>query len=113
MGMKKIQVRVVVLIALLACAVSGCGRKDYNEMVENHAAIKTYRDGVWDVRYFYGNTSVSSESVESVVVRLSVDMNEDMTKEQMMEVMDYYEFTRNALFEKGEYIGKQDAEYTC
>lgn len=115
MGMKKIQFSVVVLIVLLACLASGCGRRNYNDMVENHAAIKTYRDGVWGVRYFSMNTNATDPGkTESVTVQLSVDVNKDMTEEQMLEVMDYYESTRNAWFdEKGGYKGEQDAEYTC
>lgn len=115
MGMKKIQFSVVVLIVLLACLASGCGRRNYNDMVENHAAIKTYRDGVWGVRYFSMNTNATDPGkTESVTVQLSVDVNKDMTEEQMLEVMDYYESTRNAWFdEEGGYKGEQDAEYTC
>lgn len=115
MKKNKIQISVIVLIVLLVCLVGGCGRQSYDDMVENHAAIKTYRDGVWGIRYFSMNTNATTpERVDSVTVQLSVDVNEDMTEEQMLEIMDYYESTRNARFdEKGVYKGEQDADYTC
>ncbi len=114
MRMKKMKICLVVLIVLLACLVGGCG-KDYGKMVENHAAIKTYRDGVWGIRYFFMSTNATTQGkTDSVTVQLTVDVNGDMTEEQMMEVMDYYESTRNAWFdEDGTYKGEQDAEYSC
>lgn len=112
MRIKKMKVCFVILIILLACLISGCG-KSYDDILENHAAIEMYRDGVWSVRYISENTIVPSGNVESVMVQLSVNVDKEMTEEQMLEVMDYYEFTRNALFEKGEYKGEQDADYSC
>lgn len=111
MNIKKFRIGVLAALMMLVCLAGGCG-KDYMKMVENHAAIKTYRDGVWGVRYISVN-EVVSDSAGGVMVQLSVNVNKDMTEKQIMEVMDYYEFTRNALFEKDEYKGEQDAEYTC
>lgn len=111
--MKKIQSSVVVLIVLLVCLVGGCGRS-YDDILENHAAIKMYRDGVWNVRYFSMNTNTTTSGItESVTVQLTVDVNGDMTEKQMLEVMDYYEFTRNAWFDGKTYKGEQDADYSC
>ena len=58
-------------------------------MVENHAAIKTYRDGVWGVRYLSVNTMATTPGItESVTVRVSLNVNGDMTEKQMLDVME-------------------------
>lgn len=115
--MGKIRIGTVFLIVLLACLAGGCGKKDYNKMVENHAAVKTYRDGVWGVRYYSASNQSSGERITDTTVQLSVDVKKDMDKKQMLEIMDYYERTRNAWFEDSAddsvYKGELDADYTC
>ncbi len=115
MKMKKIRISAMVLIVLLACLAGGCTGKDYADMVENHAAIKTYRDGVWGVRYLSVNTMATTPGItESVTVRVSLNVNGDMTEKQMLDVMDYYEFTRNASFDENlQYKGETDTNYNC
>ena len=68
--------------------------KDYNAMTENHAATKTYRDGVWEVRY----NSVIDHYADKIVGKtlyLSVDVHQDMTEED------------------SHYIGERESDFTC
>ena len=92
---------------ILACLLMGCGRKDYNAMSEKHAATKTYRDGVWKVRY-YNNVEEYAGEVKGVTIYLSVDVEREMSEEDILDIMDYYEFTRNAKWDN-----QREAEYTC
>lgn len=98
---------------LLACFMLGCGRKDYNAMSEKHAATKTYRDGVWEVRY---NSIIDQYAGEIVgkTLYLSVDVHQDMTEEDMLDIMDYYEFRWNARWDNNNhYIGERESDFTC
>lgn len=98
---------------VLACLLIGCGSKDYNAMQEKHAATKTYRDGVWKVRY-YSNLEEYADEVKGVTLYLSVDVEQEMSEEDMLDIMDYYEFTRNAKWDnQNHYIGEREAEYVC
>lgn len=112
--MKKFQSSVLIVAVLLACFLGGCGKKSYSEMVESHAAMKTYRDGVWQIRYISEGGNAVGEEMTEITVYLSVDAGKEMTEGQMLEVMDYYEFTRNALFDKsGAYKGERKSDYVC
>ena len=47
-------------------------------------------------------------------MRVSLNVNGDMTEKQMLDVMDYYEFTRNASFDENlQYKGETDTNYNC
>ena len=98
---------------ILACLLIGCGSKNYNAMQEKHAATKKYRDGVWKVRY-YNNVEEYAGEVKGVTIYLSVDVEREMSEEDILDIMDYYEFTRNAKWDnQNHYIGEREAEYTC
>lgn len=100
-------------VILLSCLFTGCGTKDYNAMQEKHAATKTYRDGVWKVRYYSLMEEYAGE-VKGTTLYLSLDVERDMTEEDMLDIMDYYEFTRNAKWDdKNHYIGERESDYTC
>lgn len=99
--------------------MSGCsqpfGKKEdkYNETVEKHKAIEMYRAGVWEERYEYVTQQYTSK-IESTTLKVSIDVQEKLSKEEIKEIMDYYEFTKNASFDNsGAYIGPMEIDYTC
>lgn len=103
-------------IVLLLCLAVGCGAKgakEYSAKQENHAAAKTYREGKWKVRY-NSWTDEGTDELKSTRFLLSVDVIEELTKEDMLDIMDYYEFTKNAQWDvNGNYIGERELDYTC
>lgn len=105
--------RIFPIVILLSSLVFGCGSKDYNAMQEKHAAVKTYREGKWKVRY----NSLGQEytdSIKSTTLFLSVDVLEELTEEKMRDIMDYYEFTKNAQWDgNNHYIGERETDYVC
>lgn len=102
-------------VILLSCFIFGCGKKyhgaeEYHAMQEKHAAAKTYRDGVWTIRY---NCWMNDQAYNSTFC-LTVNVQKDMTKEDMLDIMDYYEFTKHAQWDRnGNYMGEWDTDYTC
>ena len=112
--MRKFQRCVVIVAVLWACLASGCGKKSYSEIVESHAAMKTYQDGLGQVRYISEGANMVGEELTETTVYLSVDAGKSMTEGQMLEVMDYYELTRNGLFDKNSYYqGERESDYVC
>ena len=110
--MKK-YLRVSVAVMLLAFFVVGCGRTDYFAIAENHEAVEMYRNGVWEIRYISGGEVTVGSKVKEVQNILAVNVNEDMTEKEMLKVLDYFEFSRNAYFENDEYKGERKTDYTC
>ena len=105
--------RMIVAGIILASLVIGCESKDYDAMQEKHAATKTYRDGVWKVRYNSVVHDYAGE-IKGVTLYLSVNVEQEMSEEDMLDIMDYYEFTRNAQWDyNNHYIGEREADYTC
>lgn len=107
-------IRKKVLLALVVfwvlCAAGCQGEQDFDKIQENHAAIGTYREGMWEDRYVY--TSQNGETETRTV--LSVNVKEQMTERQMQDVLDYYEFTGHADFdENGKYLGEMEGDYIC
>lgn len=112
MGRKKI-FRMLAAGIVLACLVIGCGSKNYNAMQEKHAATKTYRDGVWKVRY-YSLVENYTDRIKDVMLFLAVDVEQEMSEQDMLDIMDYYEFTRNAKWDsKNHYVGERESDYAC
>ncbi len=107
--------QVITAIVLLSCVVFGCGAKnhgakEYGEMQENHPATKTYRDGMWTIRY----NCWTDDYAHNIIFYLSADVHKDMTKKDMLDIMDYYEFTKHAQWDMaGNYVGERDSDYTC
>ena len=106
-------IRIFSLAVLLSILVFGCGSKDYNAMKENHRAVTTYREGKWEVRY-NSKGQQYTDRIKSTTFFLSVDMLEELTEEEMLDIMDYYEFTGNARWDaNNHYMGERETDYTC
>ena len=102
------------MILLILMSFTGCNfGKDYEETVESHPAFESYKEGEWEVRYLCATNSDNMGGITEVRIILSVDVNREMTKKQMTEILDYFELTRNARFENGEYKGNADAKFIC
>ena len=103
-------------VILWSCLIIGCGSmsaEKYNAIQENHAATKTYREGKWKVRYD-SMTQQYSGKIESTTYILSVDVLGELTEEDMLDIMDYYEFTGNAQWDmNNRYLGERETDYTC
>lgn len=112
--MKK-YLQIIIAVVLLSCVVFGCGKKyhgaeEYHAMQENHPATKTYRDGVWKIRY---NCWCADQTYNTTFL-LTVDVQKDMKKQDMLDIMDYYYFTKHAQWDMaGNYMGVRDTDYTC
>ncbi len=110
----KLAAAILAVFFVIGC---GIGKKDsvkeYTEKQENHAATKTYREGLWKVRY---NCWVQdyTDRIKSTRFILSVDVLKDLTKQDILDIMDYYEFTKNSQWgEDGAYLGERKADYAC
>ena len=111
--------KIIVVFLLLILFSAGCGTEKqssveaYNEKQENHAATKTYREGYWKVRYNCWSHDYT-DRIKSTTFTLSVDVYKDLTEQDMLDIMDYYEFTRNSQWGMdGEYLGERETDYTC
>lgn len=102
----------IVVFLTIGCifAIGHFRHKDLNEMVENHKAMQMYRDGIFDVRYERLQVEDSDDSKE---FSISIDVKKDMTEEDMLCIMDYFEMTNNASYVGSSYEGEQDTDYTC
>ncbi|MCI9081023.1 MAG: hypothetical protein HFI70_01650 [Lachnospiraceae bacterium] len=87
-------------------------RDSYTEMVEGHNAFKLFKDGVWEIRYI-SHMVEYTDRIKSTTVRLSVNMNRELSEEEMLGIMDYYELTRNCKFVGNEYVGERETDFTC
>ena len=84
-------------------------RDSYTEMVEGHNAFKLFKDGVWEIRYI-SHMVEYTDRIKSTTVRLSVNMNRELSEEEMLGIMDYYELTRNCKFVGNEYVGERETK---
>lgn len=112
--MKKYLLMIIVVVVFF-CFAAGCRQKQdsYSERVESHPAMKLYRDGVWKIRYRSDSQEYTDE-IKSTTTRLTIDVKKNMTEEDILDIMDYYELTRNARFDfDGSYIGERETDYTC
>ncbi len=108
--------RIFAVVILLSILVFGCGSEGaekYHAMQEKHAATKTYRDGIWKIRY---NSLIheGTDRLKCVKFYLTVDVIGELTEEDMLDIMDYYEFTKNSQWDvDGNYIGERETDYIC
>ncbi len=99
------------LVVILIFFTAGCNSNNYDAMVENHKAMDLYRDGVWEVRYI---KEAANSATSETVITLSIDVLKDMTEEDILTVLDYYEFTRNAAWDANQsYVGERESDYSC
>ncbi|MEY8518118.1 hypothetical protein AALC25_14690 [Lachnospiraceae bacterium 29-84] len=83
--------RIACLVALLLAAIAvGCGQKDLDTVLKGHKAMKLYQEGVWEPRYENASASGSGSKNETLQIVLSIDVKEEMSETDRMEVLDYY-----------------------
>lgn len=105
--------QIFAVAVLLSILVFGCGSKDYNAMQEKHAAVKTYRDGKWGVRY-EKCMQEGTDRITKTMLYLSLNAEQELTEQEMLDIMDYYEFTRNAQWDaNNRYMGERETDYVC
>ncbi len=105
--------RIFTIVILLSCLIFGCGSKDYNAMQEKHAAVKTYREGKWKVRYDKC-VQEGTDRITKTLLYISINVEQELTEEEMRDIMDYYEFTKNAQWDgNNHYIGERETDYVC
>lgn len=108
--MKKIK-NAVVMLALTAVIFSGCGEKDYDYIVENHKAVKMMNDGIWSERYESKEFIIATDDM---IEHISINVHSDISEDEMMEIIDYYEFQAIADFDENmNYLGRKDGDCTC
>ena len=109
--------KIYTLITIVVFLAVGCvftvgrfERKDISKVAHEHRAAKMYHEGVWNLRFSsYGGNDATGETT----MQLSVNVYKDMTKEDMLEVMDYYELVGNAAYSGGgRYLGERETDYS-
>ena len=111
---KRIYIQALIAVLLISYIIVGCGIKNsYEKRKENHAAAKTYQEGKWKVRYD-SRTWDYTDRIKSTTFFLSVNVEQELTKKEMLDIMDYYELTVNAhLDANNRYKGERETDYTC
>lgn len=103
-------VRLCVIVGMVVACITGC--QSYQEMLDNHEAVKMQSDGIWEERYMERLEDEPGAEAKRTV-RLSVNVLKDMTEEQMLDVLEYYELFFNAVLEGGVYTKERDVDFTC
>lgn len=106
---------IVILVAIGCIFTVGHFRhRDINDLVESHEAKEMYRNGIWKARYIRTGADISDETGDWVhEVRVSINVMQDMTEDDMLTIMDYYEMVENASYVGGSYEGEADRDYVC
>lgn len=105
--------RLYIVLVLVAFLAVGC--KSYDQMLEDHVAVQMQNEGVWEERYDEVKEEYEPGIVGERTLQLSVNVMKDMTEEEMLDVLDYYELLHNAFFdlEKRENTKERDVDFTC
>ncbi len=108
-------VTIVILVAIGCIFTIGHFRnKDINDLVESHEAKEMYRNGIWKARYIRHSGGTSEETSEwFTAMHISINVMQDMTEEDMLTIMDYYEMIYNASYVGDSYEGEADKDYFC
>ena len=106
---------IVILVAIGCIFTVGHFRhRDINDLVESHEAKEMYRNGIWKARYIQHTGGTSEETSEwFTAMRISINVMQDMTEEDMLTIMDYYEMIYNASYVGDSYEGEGDKDYFC
>lgn len=102
---------VLLFLTIVTWALCSCGGKvDIN----NHNAVKMEDEGIWGCRY---NESSINDNDE-MICRLSINVYKDMSEEDMLDVLEYYELQLNAEYEEmssgaKKYVGERDSDFIC
>lgn len=103
----------VVCLFSLLCACDKDNYAEYSKKTDNHAAVKMKEEGIWVER-----ASVASNNDDGdITFRLSANVYKDMTEEDMLSVLDYFELVYMADFDETDtsliYRGMRDADFTA
>ena len=84
----------------------------FSYKMNNHKAVKMKDAGVWSYRY---EENIDA-SEDEWICRLSINVYEDMSEEDMLSILEYEEFVLNADFVKTEndeikYLGEKDRDF--
>ncbi len=111
---KRIYMSAFIAVLLISYIIIGCGMKSsYETRKEKHAAVKTYRDGKWKIRY-EKRMQEGTDRITKTMLYLSLNMEQELTEQEMLDIMDYYEFTRNAQWDaNNRYMGERETDYVC
>lgn len=95
------------IILFIVCVCTGC--ENYQQMLEEHKAIKMQQDGVWEERY----KSVGvNDAIDETEVILSINVKKDMSVEDMLAVLEYHELFYNAELEGDIYTKEKESDYS-
>lgn len=104
-----------VAVFLMIGAVFTIGRNkqvDITELAHNHHAMKLYEDGAWEWRYESSWAQGGGNATEEVKgITLSVNVLKDMTREDMVSILDYFELVGNAKYVGDTYVGEKDTDF--
>ena len=103
-------VKLCVIVGMVVACMTGC--QSYQEMLDNHEALKMQSDGIWVERYMERWEDEPGEQAKRTV-KLSANVLKDMTEEQMLDVLEYYELFFNALLEGDVYTKERDVDFIC
>ncbi len=96
-------ITVVVFLAIGCVITVGRYRNvDFQKMIERHSAVKMHKDGNWDLRY---EKTLDDNSNDSGFCAISVNVNREMTHDDMLTIIDYYYKQYNAKFVGESYKG--------
>lgn len=99
-----------IIVGMVGACMTGC--QSYQEMLENHEAMKMQSDGIWQERYMERWEDEPPGPQSARTVALTVSVLKDMTEEQMFDVLEFYELFFNALLEGDVYTKERDADFT-
>lgn len=103
-------------MALALCIIVSCGCGTDHELdLNNHEAMKMRDAGVYEVRYHSSRIGYnSSETIGGVLDCISINVNEEMSEEDMLTILDYYELVHNGDISVVDgYKGERDEDYIC
>lgn len=105
---------IALAVLCLGLFSAGCQQKDeYNEILENHRAVKLFEEKIWWPRYTRDSDEYT-DRIKSKTTFVSINVLGELSEEDMLEIMDYYEFTRNADFGAStRYLGERNTDFTC
>ena len=108
---KVYKVATIAVFLMIGCifTIGHKERLDINELSDNHRAVKMYGDGVWTGRYV-GQFEDYATGNRSIC--LSIDVRKDMSREDMVSILDYYEMVWNAKYVGEAYMGERDNDFT-
>lgn len=98
-----------ILILLMIFVMTGCYKR-YDQILHDHKADKMFEDGVWEYRY---QVCQMDPATDSMVIPCSINVNQDMSESDMLEVMDYFRIQLHSdMDEEGIWLGISEGDFT-